>query len=311
MIEARDHGASAIEAIHDPGYLTFLQTVWARRDELSGIEDEILTGHFARPQMHRRPSGLLALLGYHLADTSTAIRAGTWEAVYASAQVAVEAAEIALRTGRAYALCRPPGHHAYRECAGGFCYLNNTAIAAEHIRRTTGGRVAILDIDVHHGNGTQGMFYDRSDVVTVSIHADPANYFPFYAGYADEAGTGAGAGFNRNLPLPIGTGDGPWRDAIEAGLAFVVAQNPDALVVALGLDASAEDPIGAFKVTSAGFADAARTIAAAGVPTLIVQEGGYLCKALARNLTAFLAEFDSGERPPASRALRASVRRTA
>lgn len=289
----RDHGLDPIRAVHDPGYVTFLVEAWARRSEMPGLDGEILTGCFARPQMHRRPAGLLGLVGLYTADTSTPIRAGTWPAVYGAAQCAVAAADAALAAGHAYALCRPPGHHAYAESAGGFCFLNNSAIAAERMRVATGGPVAILDIDVHHGNGTQGIFYARADVLTVSVHADPADYFPFYAGYADETGVGVGAGFNRNVPLPHGSGDGPWLAAIAAGLAAIAAHRPRALVVALGLDAAADDPIGAFAVTRAGFAAAAERIARAGLPTALVQEGGYLCAALPDNLTAFLAAFDA------------------
>jgi acetoin utilization deacetylase AcuC-like enzyme len=293
LVEAGDAGLGPLLAVHDAGYLDLLRTAWERRGEMPGIGDEILTGHFARPQMSRRPAGLLGLLGYHMADTSTPIRAGTWGAIYGSAQAAVGAADAALERGAAYALCRPPGHHAYRESAGGFCFLNGTAIAAERLNTRTGGPVAILDIDVHHGNGTQGIFWSRADVLTVSIHADPANYFPFYAGYADEIGAGQGAGANRNVPLPEGSGDEPWLAAIRAGLDAIAAFRPAALVVALGFDASADDPIGAFRVTEDGFSRAAELIARAHPTTTLVQEGGYLCEALPRNLVAFLAAFEA------------------
>lgn len=291
--EAGDHGIGPIEAVHDAGYLAFLRDAWDRRGELPSVGEEILSGHFARPQMGRRPTGMLGLIGYYAADTSTAIRAGTWDAVYGSAQAAVEAADAALAHGHAYALCRPPGHHAYADSAGGFCYLNNTAIAAAHLAAATGARVAVLDIDVHHGNGTQGIFYARGDVLTVSVHADPSDYFPYYAGYADERGDGEGEGANLNLPLPPGTGDGPWLAAIDAGLAAVAAHRPAALVVALGLDAAEGDPIGVLRITRDGFARAASAIAGAGLPTAIVQEGGYLCDALPLNLAAFLGAFDA------------------
>lgn len=292
LIEAADHGSSPIAGVHDPSYLTFLQTAWDQRRVLSGVEDEILSGHFARPQMHRRPGGLLGQIGYYMADTSTPIRAGTWEAVYGSAQAAIGAADDAMEHGEAYALCRPPGHHAYADSAGGFCFLNNSAIAAERLRTRMGGTVAILDIDVHHGNGTQGIFYGRSDVLTVSVHADPTDYFPFFTGYADETGEGEGAGHNLNLPLAHGLGNEAFLDAIDQGLRRIAEARPTALVLALGLDASEDDPIGALKVTTDGFARAAEHIAAAGLPTVLVQEGGYLCEALPLNLATFLAAFE-------------------
>lgn len=290
--EAEDHGLSAIAGVHDEGYLTFLSTIWSRRDELAGIGDEILTGHYARPQMTRLPTGLLGQLGYYMADTSTPVRAGTWDAIYGSAQAAIEGVRVAINRRTAYALCRPPGHHAYAASAGGFCFLNNTAVAAQAFRSVMGGPVAVLDIDVHHGNGTQGIFWERPDVLTVSIHADPANYFPFYTGYADETGGGEGAGCNRNLVLPEGTGDAPWLSAINDAMTAIEAFRPAALVVALGFDASKDDPIGAFKVTTDGFARAAEAIAAFHGPVLLVQEGGYLCEALPQNLVAFLAAFE-------------------
>ena len=291
--EASDHGFASIAAVHDEGYLHFLSTIWARRGELPGIGEEILTGHYARPQMARCPPGLLGQLGYYMADTSTPVRAGTWEAIYGSAQAALEGVRIAISRRMAYALCRPPGHHAYAASAGGFCFLNNPAIAAQGFRTAMGGRVAILDIDVHHGNGTQDIFWERGDILTVSVHADPANYFPFYAGYADERGGGEGAGFNRNLVLPEGSGDDAWLAAVAAGMEAVAAFRPVALVVALGFDASQDDPIGAFRVTTDGFARAAEQVARFQGPILLVQEGGYLCEALPTNLVAFLGALEA------------------
>ena len=293
LCEAADHGLDPLLAVHMPAYLDFISNGWNRRGEIDAGATELLTTQFARPQMHRRPNGLVGLLGYYTADTSTPLRAGTWHAVYGTAQAAVSAADAAIAEGRAYALCRPPGHHAYADCAGGFCYVNNTAVAAQRICSSSGMRVAVLDIDVHHGNGTQGIFYDRADVLTVSIHADPANYFPFYAGYADEVGHGAGHGLNLNLPLAHGSGDRIFLDALDVALARILAFAPAALIVALGLDASEHDPIGVLKVTTDGYVKAGRAIARAGLPTAIVQEGGYLCPALPLNLIAFLRQFDS------------------
>lgn len=290
--DASDNGMEPLHAVHTAEYLDFVANGWNRRAEIDPEAVELLTTQFARPQMHRRPSGLLGLLGYYTADTSTPLRAGTWSAVYGAAQAAITAADDALAEGAAYALCRPPGHHAFADCAGGFCYINNTAIAAERLRARTGQRIAILDIDVHHGNGTQGIFYERAEVLTVSTHADPSNYFPFYAGYAEEIGRGAGLGFNLNLPLPHGSNDAPFLQALGTALARIRAFSPAALVVALGLDASEHDPLGVLKVTREGFSQAARAIAQLALPTVIVQEGGYLCPALPLNLIAFLRPFD-------------------
>ena len=295
LVPAGDHGLAALEAVHTADYLKFLSTAWARRAEVPGLDTEIGSSHFARPQMSRYPAGLLGQIGYHMADTSTPIQAATWDAINGSAQAAISAAT-AVASGAvrsAYALCRPPGHHAYAESAGGFCYLNNTAIAAQVFIMSLGDRVAILDIDVHHGNGTQGIFYARNDVLTISIHADPSNYFPFYTGYADEIGDGAGVGFNVNHVLAEGTRDDAWLGSIQSALQRIAGYRPAALVVALGFDASEHDPIGAFKITTDGFARAAALIANAGLPAVLVQEGGYLCDALPDNLAAFLAGFET------------------
>jgi acetoin utilization deacetylase AcuC-like enzyme len=292
LLEAGDAGLEPLQGVHSPEYLEFLAEGWNRRAEIDPNAEEILTTQFARPQMHRRPNSLLGLLGYHTADTSTPLRAGTWSAVYGSAQCAVSAADSAAKHGYAYALCRPPGHHAFSNSAGGFCYVNNTAVAAQRLRSVLRGRVAVIDIDVHHGNGTQGIFYQRADVLTISIHADPDSYFPFYCGYADETGEGEGRGFNLNLPQVHGAGDADFQAALEQALARVVTFAPAGLVVALGLDASEHDPLGVLKVTTKGFVGVADAIGRLGLPTVIVQEGGYVCPALPVNLVAFLREFE-------------------
>jgi acetoin utilization deacetylase AcuC-like enzyme len=191
----------------------------------------------------------------------------------------------------AYGLCRPPGHHAYHDLAGGFCFLNNSAIAAAHLRLRH-ERVAILDVDVHHGNGTQGIFYERGDVLTVSIHADPQSFYPFVWGYAHERGAGAGLGANLNIPLPIGTGDDGYIEALGAARKMIEAFAPGALVVALGLDASEHDPLAGLAVTTEGFRRIGAAIARLKLPTAFVQEGGYLSDILGTNLTAVLAGFE-------------------
>lgn len=291
IVAARDHGVDSIKAVHDHDYVEFLMTAWGRRGELAGITDQLVATQFPRVGMSARPTGLQGQLGYYLGDTSTSIRDDTWVAIAGSAHAAVDAADYARKTGKAYALCRPPGHHAYSGYGSGFCYLNNAAIAAQRLREAGEG-VAVLDIDVHHGNGTQGIFYGRDDVLTVSVHAETSAYFPFYSGYAQETGTGAGDGFNLNLALDHGLGDDPWLDAIAQGLEAIHAYGATAMVVSLGLDASEHDPIGVLKVTTNGFERAGALIASAGLPMAIIQEGGYICDALPHNLTAFLAGAD-------------------
>ena len=192
--------------------------------------------------------------------------------------------------GACYALARPPGHHAARDYAAGFCYLGNTAIAAEALTQRF-KRVAILDVDVHHGNGTQDIFYDRSDVLTVSIHADPVRFYPFFWGHASERGTGDGEGFNVNLPLIRGTADNDYLQSLEAAIDDISRFSPDALVVALGLDAFEGDPLRGLAITTGGFGRIGRRIGEMKLPSVIVQEGGYLSDALGTNLSSFLEGF--------------------
>ena len=221
------------------------------------------------------PRALAGRAGWHQADLAACpIGPGTWDAALASSEVAATAADMVLAGERhAYALCRPPGHHAYADMAGGFCFLNNTAIAAQRLRAAH-QRVAVLDVDVHHGNGTQGIFYERADVLTISIHADPADYYPYFWGHAHDTGEGAGKGFNLNLPQPLGSPDVPWLAAGDQALARIAEFAPTALVVALGLNASESDPLQSLKVTGAGFHAMARKIAGLDLLTVLVQEAG-------------------------------------
>ncbi|MBM3646125.1 MAG: histone deacetylase family protein [Alphaproteobacteria bacterium] len=292
----RAQGLAPAKSIHGADYLDFLQHAARDWASLAGAGPEVLPNVHPARYPATYPRSLVGRAGWHQVDTACPIGPGTWDAALAATHVAASAADTVLEGAReAYALCRPPGHHAYADMAGGFCFLNNTAIAAQRLR-TRHARVAILDVDVHHGNGTQGIFWERDDVLTVSIHADPADYYPYFWGHAHESGTGAGAGFNLNLPLPMGSGDAAWLAAGETALARVRAFAPDALVVALGLDASESDPLQGLRVTGDGFAAMAGRIAGVGLPTVLVQEGGYLSDDLGRNLVRFLAGFESGRR---------------
>ena len=289
------HGIAPVAAIHDNGYLEFLETAWTRWQSLPDPTPYVHP--YAQPnrRMTGLPTGIIGQAGYYIATNSAPIAEGTWGAARASADIGLTAADALLVDGmqEAYALCRPPGHHAFSDLAGGFCYLNNIAIAAQHMTQRW-PKLAILDIDVHHGNGTQGIFYDRGDVLFASLHGDPSDYFPFFAGYADERGEGAGAGANLNLPLPPGAGDNPFMDALEVSFQTIRAHGAEAILVSLGFDAFENDPIGCLKITTGGFGEAAKRIGALGLPTLLVQEGGYDCDGLGPNLTSFLAGFETG-----------------
>lgn len=285
------------ETIHDRRYLRFLERAWGRWRHVDPDANEII------PNVHPngRPTGgypasVEGQAGYHMADTACPISAGTFAAACVSADLAATAATLVMHGDPvAYALCRPPGHHASSDTAAGFCFLNNAAIAAE-VLRSEHRRVAILDIDLHHGNGTQQIFYSRSDVVTLSIHADPDRFYPFFWGYASERGEGDGAGCNLNIPIERASGDEVFLKALDQALAAVSGFSPSALVVALGLDASEADPFGGLRVTSSGFSRIGGLIGDAGFPTVLVQEGGYVCPSLGDNLSAVLNGFEKHHR---------------
>ncbi|MEX2298728.1 MAG: histone deacetylase family protein [Dongiaceae bacterium] len=279
--------------IHTADYLAFLETGWERWQSLPDASPEIIPNVHPDRRDAPYPDAIVGQAGYHMADTAAPLAGDSWPAIRASADSAAHAARLVLDGANVtYALCRPPGHHAFADQAGGFCYLNNSAIAAEALREDH-ARVAILDVDLHHGNGTQGIFYRRGDVMTLSIHADPAVFYPFFWGYANEGGDGEGAGFNRNLPLPLGTDDGGFLQALDLALAALRDYRPGALVVALGFDAHESDPFAAFKVTTGGYGEIARRVAALQLPTVLVQEGGYVSPDLGAALVAFLAEFST------------------
>jgi acetoin utilization deacetylase AcuC-like enzyme len=291
-----DFGLEPIRAIHDDDYLEFLEEALLSWRQIDRDALEVVPNVHPNHRMSRQPEAIVARAGRFVADTSSPIGENTWEAALASANTALTGAELILAgEAHAYALCRPPGHHAYADIAGGFCFLNNVAIAAQHLRSRY-DRVAIVDVDVHHGNGTQGIFYERSDVLFCSLHGDPTNFYPYYAGYADERGSGEGAGCNLNLPLAKGSGDEDFLEALDVALAAVNDYAPQVLLVSLGLDAQENDPLGILKITTDGFAAIARALAAPALPTLLVQEGGYLCDELADNLKSFLSAFEEAHR---------------
>lgn len=289
-----DAGMGPIAAVHSPEYLTFLQCIHARWQRIEGASEEVIPNIHPANRGDSYPSSPTGQAGYHQADTACPIAADTWNSAYWSAQSATSGADL-IQTGEttAYVLSRPPGHHAFGDMAGGFCFLNNSAIAAQRLR-TAGLRPAILDVDVHHGNGTQGIFYDRDDVLTVSLHADPAGFYPFFWGHAHERGAGRGRGYNLNIPIDRGLGDAAYMPHLDRALARITDFGADVLVVALGLDAYIGDPFRALEITTDGFSEIGARISSAGLPTLFVQEGGYLCDGLGANLTSVLTGFQRG-----------------
>ncbi|HYN46998.1 MAG TPA: histone deacetylase family protein [Allosphingosinicella sp.] len=286
-----DHGEAPLRAVHGEAYLAFL---WSAHKDWRAAGREGDAAGYAWPVVRRRPLDLEridARLGAHSFDASSPIAAGTWEGAYWAAQTALTALDAVLAGERAaFALCRPPGHHAGADYLGGYCYLNNAAIAAQAAVEA-GKRVAILDVDYHHGNGTQDIFYARGDVLFVSIHADPRMDYPYFWGHADETGEGEGEGATLNLPLPRGTELAAYLPALEQALERIAAFAPDLLVVSYGADTFAEDPISHFRLETADYAILARRIASLGAPALIVMEGGYAIDALGANVASFLDGF--------------------
>lgn len=298
MTDIRPPGAfdrAAAEAVHDPGLIDFLATAWPEW-VASGARGEIIPSGFPVPGLRRiRPRDIDGLAGFYSHSTETAICAGTWTAVQASAAVA-QTAQGLVSGGApaAFALCRPPGHHAHADLYGGYCFLNNAAIAAEGCRRDGAARVAVLDVDFHHGNGTQAIFWERPDVLFLSLHGDPMDAYPHFLGHADETGAGPGEGFTRNYPMPRGTGYGVWVQALEDALARIRAFGAEAVVVSLGVDTFERDPISFFRLASPDYLDMGRRIAGLRMPTLFVMEGGYAVEEIGVNTVNVLEGFEGG-----------------
>ena len=296
ILPPTEHGEGPITAVHDPGLLRFLAEAYAQmRSEgvtntalvAEAFNVRSLTEGMTAPV--ERPIAISGRAGFWAFDTSTPIVAGTYEAARSSVDVALTAADLVLAGDpAAYGLCRPPGHHAARSMYGGYCFFNNAAIAAEVIVRATGERVAILDVDYHHGNGTEQIFWRRGDVLYVSIHADPARQYPAYLGWADETGEGPGAGANLNIPMPAGTTNEQYLVALDRALEAIAATTGSVVVVSLGFDTYHLDPICDFALTTEVYHEVGRRVAALGRRLVIIQEGGYHRPSLGANTRAWL-----------------------
>jgi acetoin utilization deacetylase AcuC-like enzyme len=289
--EASDFGLGPISAIHSAEYLHFLKTIYTRWKRMPNASDEVIPNIHPDKRTASYPKSAIGQAGFHQLDTACPIGEGTWESAYWAAQSALTGAELVIGgEASAYALCRPPGHHAFADLASGFCFINSAAVAAEHLLRA-GKRPAILDVDVHHGNGTQSIFYARADVLTISIHADPVRFYPFFWGHAHERGEAEGLGANLNLPLARGTADDDYLQTLDSAIERIAVSGADVLVIALGLDAHENDPFKGLAITTAGFGRVGKAIADVGLPTLLVQEGGYLSDQLGDNLCSFISGF--------------------
>ena len=287
---------AVLEGIHNPRYLQFLASAWDQWVALdpANADKDILPSVWPTRGFRTdiEPDNFSAKMGLYSFDAGTPFTAGTWVAARAGAHCAMSAAQQLVQGDRAaFALSRPPGHHAGADFFGGYCFLNNAALAAQHLRNAGMAKVAVLDVDYHHGNGTQAIFYDRPDVFFASIHGDPHTEFPFFLGYADEQGAGAGLGANLNLPLPRGTDYAAWALAIETALAAIARFGADALVVSLGVDTFEGDPISGFKLKTDDYLRMGERLKAAGLPTVFIFEGGYAVEAVGVNAVNVLQAF--------------------
>jgi acetoin utilization deacetylase AcuC-like enzyme len=287
------HDLAAVHRVHDPRFVRFLETAYQRWTTETGIGGFATAYVFGMRGMKQVPGdSIQAMLSCYTFDVCVPFVAGTWTAIREAVDVTLTAqALVAGGAPAAFALCRPPGHHASQDLAGGYCYINNAAVAAQAFRDQGAARVAILDVDYHHGNGSQRIFYDRPDILYVSIHGRPEEEYPFLMGFADETGAGAGEGFNVNLPLPKGTLWSAYESALATAAARIHSYSPDVLVVSLGADAYKDDPVSAFRLESEDFIRIGAAVARLNRPTLFVMEGGYAVEALGVNIVNALSGF--------------------
>ena len=289
IVEAEACRRPDVLGVHADGYIDYLAEAHHAWTAPGRRGDFVIPGAFPVRPVSRLPSDVSRRAGWHCLDTETPVAADTLDVALASAGCALAAADlVASGAPAAYAACRPPGHHAGADFCGGYCYLNNAALAARLLGERLRSPVAVLDLDSHHGNGTQSVFYECADVFYASIHADPNAAYPYFWGYADETGRGEGEAGNLNLPLPADAGDGPFLDAVQQALASMCAFGPGAVVTSLGTDGSATDPLGPLSLSPDAFAKAGALLAEAALPTVVVQEGGYDLATIGADVVAFL-----------------------
>lgn len=288
-----EHSIDILTRVHDPDYVSFLRTAW---QQWSAVETGEAKPHvWPSPSMRPPvPSSIYGKLGFYSFDATCGITETTWQSAWASAQSAASAAELTWENQRhTFALCRPPGHHAERKAFGGYCYLNSAAVAAQRLLNLGASRVAVLDVDYHHGNGTQEIFYDRRDVLVASLHADPRVAYPYFSGYAGETGVGDGESANINVPLSERCDMAEYGENLSNTLQRVHDDSPDAIVVSFGADTFQSDPLGTFRLTTEDLGRIGQMIVALNTPAVIVLEGGYAIEALGANVAAFLRAFAS------------------
>ena len=293
VYEPNDYGNEALTAVHDKSFLQFLENVWRQRREETGEAVDLVPDSFALRHLPRAPLSLTGQLGYYCLDAQTPILENTWSAVCQAAFSALTGAEGLIDGKQAvYVLCRPPGHHAGRDYYGGYCYLNNASLAAERLSRE--GRAAVLDLDYHHGNGTQDIFYSTDSVLVISLHADPNEAYPYFSGYPEESGQGAGQKFNMNYPLPPECGEDEYTTALTDALDLIHKVQAQSIVVSLGVDTFTGDPLCRMRLPVSAFSRIGGLIRQLHLPTLVVQEGGYEVGMMGRCVTSFLTGLEKG-----------------
>ena len=297
VVPPKDFGIEPIIAVHTADYVAYLRDAYRNWIDTGGVPAGVYPDSFPVRRMNGRPTRPSALAGYYSFDLTAVIVDGTWQAAYDAAQCALTAAEL-IRAGEksAFALCRPPGHHAHADLCGGYCFLNNAAIAAHWLTGTKSDlnstvTVAILDIDFHHGNGTQDIFYERSDVLYISLHGDPDRQFPYYLGRADDIGSGKGIGYTVNYPLKVGINDAEYIDVLSQAIRLINGFQPTYLVISLGVDTYSQDPLGDFCLTEGVFRQIGVCLAQLEIPTVFIMEGGYAVGQLGTNVASVLKGF--------------------
>ena len=295
IIGPDDFGLDPVRRVHDARYVEFLQDAWNLWAAEGRNSDALPTNWAVRGMRQIEPEHIDGKLSYFSFDLGAPITSGTWRAASSAANVALTgAAKLQAGENCVFSLCRPPGHHASADVYGGYCYLNNAAIAAQYLRDQGADKIAILDVDYHHGNGTQSIFYARDDVLFVSIHGDPDQEYPYFLGRSDETGDGAGKGYNANFPLRWQSSASKWFDALAKGCVLVDEYAPDFVIVSLGLDTFIEDPISQFRLTTEDYLQLGSRVAKLGVPMLFVLEGGYAIDNIGENTANVLIAAAQG-----------------
>jgi acetoin utilization deacetylase AcuC-like enzyme len=290
-----DFGLDPVRRVHAAEFVDFLRTAHDEWKAVHGDTDALPLNWPCRGFRQKLPESIDGRLSYYSFDAGTPITAGTWTAITSSVNVALTGAR-RLKDGgdrAVFSLCRPPGHHAARDLYAGYCFFNNVAVAAQWFLDQGAGKAAILDVDYHHGNGTQMIFYDRAEVLFVSLHGHPAQEYPFFLGFEDETGDGDGEGFNTNYPMRWGTAWDDYGQSLDRGIARIADYGPDVLLVSLGVDTFKKDPISQFELESQDYIEIGRRIEGLGLPTQFVMEGGYAIDEIGVNTVNLLTGFEA------------------